>query len=170
MFVGIDISKAKLYVGLWPGAESLSVANNQCGFATLIKRLKRLSVSRIVLEASGGYEVAAAGELAAVGLSVAVVNPRQGRDFARATGRLAKIDTIDAQVLAHSAELIQPQTRPLPHTQSRGLMALVARRRQVVEMLTAESNRRGPAVECVNRAIAAYLRWLCKQLAELEFR
>jgi transposase len=138
------------------------VANNQRGIATLVKPLQKLSVSRIVLEASGGYEIAAASELAAAGLSVAVVNPRQGRDFARATGRLAKTDAIDAQVLAHFAELIQPPIRPLPEAQSRELMVLVARRRQVVEMLTAESNRRGRAVECVNRAIAAHVSWLRK--------
>jgi transposase len=106
--------------------------------------------------------------LAAAGLPVAVVNPRQVRDFARATGRLAKTDAIDARVLAHFAEIIQPQTRPLPDAQTRELMALVARRRQVVEMLTAESNRHGRAVGCVNRAIAAHVRWLRKQLVDLD--
>jgi transposase len=99
---------------------------------------------------------------------VAVVNPRQVWDFARATGRLAKTDAIDARVLAHFAEVIQPQTRPLPDVQTRELMALVARRRQVVEMLTAESNRHRRAVDSVNRAIAAHVRWLRKQLAELD--
>jgi transposase len=103
--------------------------------AVLIKQLKKLSVSRIMLEASGGYEIAAAGELAATGLPVAVVSPRQVRDFARATGRLAKTDAIDTRVLAHFAELIQPHLRPLPDAQSRELMALVARRRQVIEII-----------------------------------
>ena len=167
VFVGIDVSKARLDVALRPGDESFSVTNNQRAIAALVKRLKKLHVGRIVLEASGGYEIAAASELAAAGLPVAVVNPRQVRDFARATGRLAKTDAIDARVLAHFAELIQPQTRPLPDAQTRELMALVARR-QVVEMLTAESNRHGRAVECVNRAIAAHVRWLRKQLAELD--
>jgi transposase len=96
------------------------VANHQRGIAGLIKQLKKLSVSRIVLEASGGYEIAAASELAAAGLPVAVVNPRQVRDFARATGRLAKTDAIDARVLAHFAELIQPHPRPLPDAQGSG--------------------------------------------------
>jgi transposase len=168
VFVGIDVSKARLDVALRPGAESFSVTNNQRGIATLVKRLKKLCVNRIVLEASGGFEIAAATELAEAGLPVAVVNPRQLRDFARATGRLAKTDAIDAQVLAHFAEVIQPQARPLPDAQSRELTALVARRRQVVEMLTAESNRRGRAVGSVNRAIAAHVRWLRKQLAELD--
>jgi transposase len=168
LFIGIDVSKTRLDAALRPGDESFSVTNNQRGIAALVKHLKKLSVSRIVLEASGGYEIAAASELAAAGLPVAVVNPRQVRDFARATGRLAKTDAIDARVLAHFAELIQPQTRPLPDAQSRELMALAARRRQIVEMLTAESNRHGRAAECVNRAIAAHVRWLRKQLAELD--
>jgi transposase len=99
---------------------------------------------------------------------VAVLNPRQVRDFARATGRLAKTDMIDAQVLAQFADVIRPPTRQLPDAQSRELMALVVRRRQLVEMLTAESNRRGHASGCVSGAIAAHLRWLRKQLAELD--
>ncbi len=146
VFVGIDVSKTRLDVALRPGNKNLSVTNNQSGLAALIKRLRTLQVNRVVLEASGGYEIVAAGELAAANLPVAVVNPRQVRDFARATGRLAKTDKIDAEVLAHFAQLIQPQIRPLPDAQSRELTALVARRRQVVEMLTAEGNRQGRAV------------------------
>src|ERR1700730_3458584 len=131
VFVGIDVSKVRLDVALRPGAESFSVTNNQRGIATLVKRLKKVCVNRIVLEDSGGFEIAAATELAEAGLPVAVVNPRQLRDFARATGRLAKTDAIDGQVLALFAEVIQPQARPLPDAQSRELTALVARRRQV---------------------------------------
>ena len=168
VFIGIDVSNAKLDVAQRPAAENFSVANNQRGIATLIKRLKKLCVSRIVLEASGGYEIAAASELAEAGLPAAVVNPRQVRDFARATGRLAKTDAIDARVLAHFAELIQPQTRPLPDAQSRELMALVARHRQVVEMMTAEINRNGRAIGSVKRAVAAHVRRLRRQLGELD--
>jgi transposase len=168
LFIGIDVSKARLDAALRPGNESFSVNNDQRGIATLIKQLKRPRVSRVVLEASGGYEIAAASELAAAGLPVAVVNPRQVRDFARALGQLAKTDAIDARVLAHFAELIQPETRPLPDAQSRELMALVARRRQVIEMLTAESNRHGRAAANLNRGIAAHIRWLRKQLTELD--
>ena len=168
VFVGIDVSKARLEVALRPVDESLSVTNNQRGIATLVRRLKKFSVSRIVFEASGGYEIAAASELAAAGLPVAIVNPRQVRDFARATGRLAKTDAIDARVLAQFAELIQPKSRPLPDAQSRELMALVARRRQVVEMLTTETNRDERAPTCLRNAIAAHVRWLRKQLAELD--
>jgi transposase len=168
MFVGIDVSKARLDVALRPSDESFSVANNQRGIATLVKRLKKFQVSRVVLEASGGYEIAVASELAAAELPLAVLNPRQVRDFARATGRLAKTDAIDAQVLAQFADLIRPPTRQVPDAQSRELMALVARRRQLVEMLTAESNRRGQVPGCVSRAIAAHIRWLRKQLAEFD--
>jgi transposase len=151
-----------------PGAESFSVTNNQRGIASLVQRLKNLGVSRIVLEASGGYEIAPAAELAAAGWPVVVVNPRQVRDFARAPGRLAKTAALDARVLAHFGELIQPQSRPRPDAQSRELRALVARRRQVVEMLTAEGNRPGRAVPALTRAIAAHVRWLRKQLGELD--
>ncbi len=168
IFVGIDVSKSRLDVALWPGDESFSVANHPRGIASLVKRLKQLQVSRIVLEASGGYEIALAGELASAELPLAVLNPRQVRDFARATGRLAKTDRIDAQVLAQFADLLRPPPRPVPDAQSRELMALVARRRQLVEMLTAESNRRGHTPGCVERAIAVHIRWLRKQLAEFD--
>jgi transposase len=134
VFVGIDVSKARLDVALRPRDESFSVANNQRGIAVLVERLKKLQVSRVVLEASGGYEITAACELAAAGLPVAVVNPRQVRDFARATGRLAKTDAIDARVLAQFAELIQPQTRPLPDAQSREPPSCVGLRPQLVKL------------------------------------
>jgi transposase len=168
MFVGIDVSKARLDVALRPGDDTFSIANNQRGIATLIKRLKKLQVSLVVLEASGGYEVAATDELVAAELPLAVLNPRQVRDFARATGRLAKTDKIDAKVLALFADVIRPSTRRVPNAQSRELMALVARRRQLVEMLTAESNRRGRVPGYVSRAIAAHISWLRKQLAEFD--
>src|SRR5271166_6233200 len=165
-FVGIDVAKAQLDVALGPKGERFAVANDERGISALLKRLEPADL--VIIEATGGLEVPVASALAMAGLPVAVVNPRQVRDFARATGQLAKTDAIDARVLAHFAELIQPHTRPLPDAQSRELMALVARRRQVVEMLTAESNRHGRAVGCVNRAIAAHVRWLRKQLAELD--
>ena len=104
VFVGIDVSKKRLDVALRPNNESFSVANDARGIAALVKRLRKLAVRRLVLEASGGYEIAASAELATAGLPVAVVNPRQVRDFARAGGRLAKTDAIDARVLAHFAE------------------------------------------------------------------
>jgi transposase len=118
MFVGIDVSKARLDVALRPGGDTFSIANNQRGIATLIKRLKKLQVSLVVLEASGGYEVAATDELVAAELPLAVLNPRQVRDFARATGRLAKTDKIDAKVLALFADVIRPSTRQVPDAQT----------------------------------------------------
>ena len=123
MFVGIDVSKARLDVALRPDEENFSVANNQRGIASLVKRLRELPISCIVLEASGGYEIAVASELAAAELPLAVLNPRQVRDFARATGRLAKTDAIDAQVLAQFADLIRPPTRPVPDAQSRSVVS-----------------------------------------------
>ena len=167
-FVGIDVSKARLDVALRPGDDTFSVDNNQRGIATLIKRLKKLQVSLVVLEASGGYEVAVTSELVAAELPLAVLNPRQVRDFARATGRLAKTDKIDARILAQFADVIRPSTRQVPDAESRELMALVARRRQLVEMLTAESNRRGRVPGSISRAIAAHITWLRKQLAEFD--
>ncbi len=133
LFIGIDVSKAKLDAAIRPGDQSFSVTNHQRGITALMKQLKTLNVSRIVLEASGGYEIAAASELAAAGLPVAVVNPRQVRDFARATGRLAKTDAIDARVLAHFAELIQSHDPALagraePGTDGAGRTAATAYR------------------------------------------
>jgi transposase len=163
VFVGIDVSKQRLDVALRPGEEVFEVANSARGIAQLVRRLKKLSADGIVLEASGGLELAAVSELAAAGLPVMVVNPRQVRDFARASGRLAKTDTIDAGILARFAEVMQPQLRRLPDAQSRALMALVIRRRQLVEMITAESNRCERAPQLVRKWIAASIRSLKQQ-------
>src|SRR6516165_8586984 len=171
LFVGVDVSKGRLDVACRRGdapAEAFALPNDPAGHAELARRLGVAGPALVVLEATGGLELPAAAALGAAGLGVAVVNPRQVRDFARATGRLAKTDAIDAAALAHFAQIIQPQTRPLPDMQTRELMALVARRRQVVDMLTAETNRHGRAVDAVNRAIAAHVRWLRKQLADLD--
>jgi transposase len=121
-----------------------------------------------VLEATGGMEVRPAAALAAAGLPVAVVNPRQVRAFARATGRLAKTDRLDARAIAHSAEAVRPPVRPLPDEATRHLGALVARRRQLLEMLTAERNRRQAAAPALHGRIDAHLRWLEEALAEIE--
>jgi transposase len=137
------------------------------GIASLVKLLKKMQVSRVVLEASGGYEVAIASELATAELPVAVLNPRPVRDFARATGPLAKTDRIDARVLAQFADLIQPPTRQLPDAQGRELMALVARRRPGRNAYGRKQSA-WPCAGCVSRAVAAHLRWLRKQLAELD--
>lgn len=140
-FVGIDVSKRHLDVHINPGGESFRVANTQAGVELLLGRLSGMSPSLVVLEATGKLEVLCAASLSNAGLPVAVVNPRQMRDFARATGRLAKTDAIDAGVIAHFAEAVKPELRPLRDADERGFDELLVRRRQIVEMLTAEKNR-----------------------------
>jgi transposase len=142
MFVGIDVSKDRLDVHVRPSGEAFTVARDGEGIDELAKRLSAIAPALIVLEATGGFETVVAAGLAAAGLPVAVVNPRQIRDFARATARLAKTDTLDAAVNSHFAEAVKPPVRPLPDPQARLLGELMARRRQLIEMITAEGNRR----------------------------
>ena len=151
VYVGIDVSKAQLDVAVRPSGEAWSVPHDLGGIATLVARLKALEPALVVLEATGGLEMPLAGALAEGGIPVAVVNPRQVRDFAKATGRLAKTDTLDAQILAHFAEVVRPTPRPLPDEKSQELSAVLARRRQIVEMLTAERNRREGSARAVRR-------------------
>lgn len=143
MLVGIDVAKAELVVGTRPTAERWAVANDERGVRTLVERLTRDAPTLIVLEATGGYELLVVGALAAAGLPVVVVNPRQVRDFARATGQLAKTDRIDADVLALFAERVRPEVRPLKDEHAQELDALLARRRQLLDRLQAERNRLG---------------------------
>jgi transposase len=169
IFVGIDVSKGRLDAAARPIATAFSEPNNAEGIAAIVTHLKALNPALIVLEATGGLEVPLAVALAAAGLAVAVVNPRQVRDFARATGRLAKTDRIDAEVLAHFADAIRPAVRPLPDEDGRRLDALVTRRRQVIEMRTAELNRLGsttPAV--VRRDLEAHIAYLTGQVEGLD--
>lgn len=142
MFVGIDVAKDRLDVHLRPGGESFVVARDGEGIEELVKRLRAVAPTLVVLEATGGFETVVAAGLAAAGLPVVVVNPRQIRDFARATARLAKTDTLDAAVIAHFAEAVNPPIRLLADPQQRLLGELMARRRQLIEMIVAESNRR----------------------------
>ena len=165
-FVGIDVSKAVLDVAVRPTEEKWSVPNTTEGMQDLVQRLKQLRVTLIVLEASGGLERRAVAALAGAGLAVVAVNPRQVRDFAKATGKLAKTDAIDAAVLALFAERIRPEPRPLKDAATQELEALVVRRRQVVEMITAEKNRlsAAPPSKQVRTAIGRTIEWLQKQL------
>ncbi len=126
VFVGIDVSKAQLDVALRPEGR-FAVSNDETGFAQLIERMNRVAPVRVVLEATGGLEIPLVGALATAGMPVVVVNPRQVRDFAKATGKLAKTDALDAQTLAHFAEVIQPALRPLPDEHTQALAALVTR-------------------------------------------
>ena len=166
--VGIDVSKAALDVALRPSGEAWRCANNEAGIAELVGRLQALSPQLIVLEATGGLERLMVAALALAGLPIAVVNPRQVRNFAKATGRLAKTDALDAAALAHFAEAIHPAPRPLPDAASQALAALVERRRQVVGMLTAEQNRFQQALPAVRPKVAAHIQWLEQALKELD--
>lgn len=167
--VGIDIAKERLDVHVRPSGEALSVAYDEAGLTTLTERLVRLAPTLVVLEATGGYEVPVAATLAGAGVPVAVVNPRQIRDFARATGQLAKTDRLDARAIARFGEAVRPPVRPLPDEATRLLGELVARRRQLVEMLGAELNRRRRAQAVpVQQRLEAHIQWLKAALRELE--
>ena len=168
IYVGIDVAKDRLDVAQRPGTEAWWVTNDDRGIADLVVRLKALRPTLVVLEATGGIELPLVGALAAVGLPVVVVNPRQTREFARATGRLAKTDAIDAQVLARFAEAVRPALRPLPDAASQQLSGLVARRRQVIEMLTAEKNRLRTAAPAVGDHIKEHILWLERSLSDLD--
>lgn len=139
-FVGIDVSKDRLDIHVLPGREAWSVATDQASLEKLGKRLRGLASPLVVMEATGGYERASARALRDAGLSVAVVNPRQVRDFGRSIGRLAKTDGIDAALLAFYGDRIRPEPRPEPEN-IREIRALVVRRRQIITMLTAEKTR-----------------------------
>jgi len=141
VFIGIDVAKDRLDVHVRPSGEAFAVARDGEGLAALVDRLRAVAPRLIVSEATGGFEQVVAGALGAAGLPIAVVNPRQIRDFARALGRLAKTDRIDAETIALFAERVQPELRPLPDAEARLLGELVARRRQVIEMIVAEGNR-----------------------------
>jgi transposase len=145
VFAGIDVCKDRLDAAVWPGSESLSVVYDEAGTATLIAWLRERGVRLVVLEATGGLEVCIAADLAGEGIGVAVINPRQVRDFARSLGRLAKNDRLDALVLARFAHAVRPEIRPLASEEERDLSELVTRRRQLVHMHTAEVNRLGRA-------------------------
>jgi transposase len=168
-FVGIDVSKATLDVHALPGRQAWRFENTPAGHAALVDAVRPLGVTLLVLEATGGLEVAAAAALIGAGVRVAVVNPRQARDFARAVGRTAKTDAIDAAVLARFAQAVRPDARPLPDPAARDFADLLARRRQLVEMLTAERNRlAGPVGGAVAADIRAHVEWLRKRLRGVE--
>lgn len=164
IFVGIDVSKERLDVTMRPSGESESVSNDKDGIEALVKRLREVGPSLIVLEASGGLERGVTRGLASAELPVVVVNPRQVRDFAKATGQLAKTDRIDALVLARFGEAVRPALRPLPDEVSLELRALIARRRQITGMIVAERNRLSRASKSVKKRIDAHIGWLEAEL------
>jgi transposase len=168
-FVGVDVSKDRLDVHVRPSGETFAVARDSEGLEALVAALRRFDVALVVLEATGGFELTVAATLAGASLPLAVVNPRQIRAFARATGRLAKTDALDAEAIALFAERIRPAPRPVAGEEAQALRELVARRRQLVEMIGQERNRsRQARARRVQRSLAATLRVLEAELARLD--
>jgi len=165
--VGIDVSKGLLDVAVLPEGEAWSATNDEEGITQVVKRLKSLRPRLVVLEATGGMETAFVGAAATARLPVVVVNPRQVRDFAKSVGALAKTDAIDARVLARFAEAVRPEVRPLKDKEASQLSALIARRRQLVEMLTSEKNRLGSAPEAIHPSLEEHIEWLEQRLTDI---
>ena len=167
-FMGIEVAKAQLDIAVRPSGERWAVPNNTDGVATLVEQVQALHPTLIVLEATGGLERSATAALATAGLPVVIVNPRQARDFARATGQLAKTDALDARALAHFADVIRPTPRPLPDAQTQELRALLGRRQQLIGMRTAEQNRLAGTSERLTQDIEAHIAWLNARIATLD--
>lgn len=167
-YVGIDVSKSRLDVAVRPSGETWSVPNDAAGFDALVAKLKPLEPKLVVVEATGGYQAPLAAALSVAGIAVAVVNPRQVRDFGRAMGQLAKTDKLDAELIARFAELVRPEPRWLPDAETAELQAILVRRRQLVEMIVAESNRLGTALKPVQRDIQVHISWMRRRLKDVD--
>lgn len=168
-FVGIDVSKTTLDVCVEPSGQALHVAYDEAGISQIVECLKETSPMLIVMEATGGLEIRLASELASAGLPVAVINPRQARDFAKATGQLAKTDQVDAAMLAAFAKAIRPQARPLKDADTRALDDMVSRRRQLIVMRVQETLRFGTAAsKPLQKSLSKHIAWLDKQIAEID--
>jgi transposase len=168
IFVGIDVPKAWLDVAVHEQEEVFRVSNDDAGIANLVERLKKLKPTLIVLEPTGGFEMLVVAELTHAGLPAVVVNAKRVRDFARATGRLAKTDKLDAKVLAHFAAAIRPAIRKLHSEEEEQLTALLTRRRQVLDMLTVEKNRLVTVRAKMRSDIETHVQWLSSSLKELD--
>jgi transposase len=169
LYVGIDVSKATLDVAILPLGRHFVVSNDEAGIDELLCSLEDPKPTLVVLEASGGFERPVAAAIAASGIAIAVVNPRQTRDFARATGKLAKTDRLDAKALARFAQAVRPEPRALPDEEAGEFQAILARRRQLIQMMSAEKNRLGAAAsKSVAKRIEAHLRWLEKELSRTD--
>jgi len=168
VYIGIDIGKAQIDIAVHPSEKQWSFSNNEPGINEAVKNILEVSPALVVLEATGNLQVSLVAALAIAGITPAVVNPRQVRDFAKATGRLAKTDAIDARVIAHFAAAIHPEPRTLSDDQTQELKDIVARRRQVSDMLTAERNRLGSARKVVRPRIQAHITWLQKELEDID--
>jgi transposase len=169
IYIGIDVAKSSLDVAIHEQEKQMTFPNNEKEIQRAVDQIKVLSPSLVVLEATGGFESILAAALSVAGLPVVIVNPRQVRDFARATGRLAKTDAIDARVLAHFAAVVRPGLRPFQDEALKTLKDLVGRRQQLIEMLTAEKNRLGTAHNRIVREnIQAHIEWLQKELNDTD--
>lgn len=168
VFVGIDVGKAYLDVAVRPAGTHERLSNDEEGVARLVDRLRAARPTLVVLEATGGLEAPLTAALATVGLAVAVVNPRQVRDFAKAVGQLAKTDALDAHVLARFAEVVRPEPRPLPDADAQALSALLTRRRQVIAMLVAEQQRLPTTVAALRPRVEAHIAWLRQERDDLD--
>ena len=167
-YIGIDVAKATLDIAVLPSGESWTITNDDAGLHELVPRVLGLAPTLVVLEATGGFESPAVAALAKAGLPVVVANPRQVRDFAKALGRLAKTDALDAAILAEFAHRVRPEPRPLPDETAQLLDSLLTRRRQLLDMLTAENNRLGFARGVVRRDLLQHIRWLEKRLGDID--
>ncbi len=168
IFIGIDVSKEKLDVAVRPTGEFMSFSNNEDGISCVLDFVKPFSPNLVVLEATGGLETAAVGMLTDEGLPIVVINPRQIRDFAKATGKLAKTDVIDAHLIARFGEAVRPELRLLKDQEAQKLTALITRRRQIVEMITAEKNRLHAAPKWTSKDIQANISWLERCLKKID--
>jgi transposase len=169
LFVGIDVSKDRLDVHIQPTGEAFAVARDDKGLAELAERLTAMAPRLVVVEATGGYEITVSAAVAGAGLPLAVVNPRQIRSYAHAIGRLAKTDKLDAEVIAKFAEAVKPEPRPLPSEEAQALGEMVARRRQLIEMIVAETNRRRHLTQRrLVKGVDRHLEVLQKALTELD--
>ncbi|WP_136800054.1 IS110 family transposase [Desulfosediminicola ganghwensis] len=168
IFIGIDVSKTKLDIAVRPTKEKWSTANAPTEISALVKRFEELQPTLIVLESTGGLEIPLVSELAKKFLPIVVVNPRQVRDFAKATGKLAKTDSIDSEIIARFGEAIRPEPRPIKDEQARELDAVLVRRRQIVDMLTMEKNRLRCSTKHVRKDLEAHIKWLEKRLQNVD--
>jgi transposase len=168
IFVGVDVSKVRLDVAVRPSGDTLTVCHDETGIAGLVLRLHAWQPAAVVLEATGDLQLPLVSALIAAGLPVHVVNPRQVRAFARATGRLAKTDMLDARILAQVAEAVRPAPRSLPDEATQTLSAVLTRRRQLIEMLTAEKNRLNQARRSLRKRIEAHIEWLTSELRRVD--
>lgn len=167
-FIGIDVSKERLDVAVFPAKQTWQYANDETGIAKLVDRLLKLSSTLVVMEPTGGLEAPVAGALSAAGLKVAVVNARQIRDYAKATGKLAKTDRLDALVIAQFAAVIKPEPRALLDEQAEEIKEAVSRRRELVDMITAEKNRLAIARKFLKPQILDHIQFLKKELQDTD--